>query len=141
MAEDGATPQFRIDESTGCWQVNTTGEESGWTNVKDSAGKDVSAVGGEVTDKFFDSVRVDGDTLYIKLLGSDVELEVPILADVLCAIVDAEGNPIEEIQMFGSGVERSFNVQMRGIDNTIVTAPEGWTARLTAPVDEVATLL
>ena len=140
VAEDGATPQFRIDESTGCWQVNTTGEESGWTNVKDSAGKDVSAVGGEVTDKFFDSVRVDGDTLYIKLLGSDVELEVPILADVLCAIVDAEGNPIEEIQMFDSGVERSFNVQMRGIDNTIVTAPEGWTARLTAPVDEVATL-
>lgn len=140
VAEDGTTPQFRIDESTGCWQVNTTGEESGWTNVKDSAGKDVSAVGGEVTDKFFDSVRVDGDTLYIKLLGSDVELEVPILADVLCAIVDAEGNPIEEIQMFGSGVERSFNVQMRGIDNTIVTAPEGWTARLTAPVDEVATL-
>lgn len=140
VAEDGTTPQFRIDESTGCWQVNTTGEESGWTNVKDSAGKDVSAVGGEVTDKFFDSVRVDGDTLYIKLLGSDVELEVPILADVLCAIVDAEGNPIEEIQMFDSGVERSFNVQMRGIDNTIVTAPEGWTARLTAPVDEVATL-
>ena len=140
VAEDGVTPQFRIDESTGCWQVNTTGEESGWTNVKDSAGKDVSAVGGDVADKFFDSVRVDGDTLYIKLLGSDVELEVPIVADVLCAIVDAEGNPIEGIQMFDSGVERSFNVQMRGIDNTIVTAPEGWTARLTAPVDEVATL-
>ena len=140
VAEDGTTPQFRIDESTGCWQVNTTGEESGWTNVKDSAGKDVSAVGGEVTDKFFDSVRVDGDTLYIKLLGSDVELEVPILADVLCAIVDAEGNPIEEIQMFDSGQERSFTVKMKGIDNTIVTAPEGWTARLTAPVDEVATL-
>lgn len=136
VAEDGVTPQFQIDEN-GNWQVNTG---DGWTNVKDSAGKDVSAVGGEVTDKFFDSVRVDGDTLYIKLLGSDVELEVPILADVLCAIVDAEGNPIEEIQMFGSGVERSFNVQMRGIDNTIVTAPEGWTARLTAPVDEVATL-
>ena len=140
VAEDGVTPQFRIDEKTGYWQVNTTGEESGWTNVKNSAGQDVSAVGGEVTDKFFDSVRVDGDTLYIKLLGSEVELEVPIVADVLCAIVDAEGNPIEEIQMFDSGVERSFNVQMRGIDNTIVTAPEGWTARLTDPVDEVAKL-
>ena len=140
VAEDGVTPQFRIDEETGYWQVYTTGEESGWTNVKNSAGQDVSAVGGEVTDKFFDSVRVDGDTLYIKLLGSEVELEVPIVADVLCAIVDAEGNPIEEIQMFDSGVERSFNVQMRGIDNTIVTAPEGWTARLTDPVDEVATL-
>ena len=140
VAEDGVTPQFRIDEETGCWQVNTTGEESDWTNVKNSAGQDVSAVGGEVTDKFFDTVRVDGDTLYIKLLGSEVELEVPIVADVLCAIVDAEGNPIEEIQMFDSGVERSFNVQMRGIDNTIVTAPEGWTARLTDPVDEVAKL-
>lgn len=140
VAEDGTTPQFRIDESTGYWQVNTTGEESGWTNVKNSAGQDVSAVGGEVTDKFFDSVRVDGDTLYIKLLGSEVELEVPIVADVLCAIVDAEGNPIEGIQSFDAGAERSFSVQMRGIDNTIVTAPEGWTARLTDPVDEVATL-
>ena len=81
VAEDGVTPQFRIDEKTGCWQVNTTGEESGWTNVKNSAGQDVSAVGGTMTDKFFDTVRVDGDTLYIKLLGSDVELEIPIVPD------------------------------------------------------------
>ena len=140
VAEDGVTPQFRINEETGCWQVNTTGEESGWTDVKNTNGESVSAVGGEMTDKFFDSVRVDGDTLYIKLLGSDVELEIPIVADVLCAIVDAEGNPIEGIQSFDAGAERSFNVQMRGIDNTIVTAPEGWTARLTDPVDEVAKL-
>ena len=137
VAEDGVTPQFRIDEETGYWQVNTG---DGWTNVKDASGQDVSAVGGTVTDKFFDTVRVDGDTLYIKLLGSDVELEIPIVPDVLCAIVDAEGNPIEGIQSFDSGVERSFIVKMKGIDNTIVTAPEGWTARLTEVVDEVASL-
>ncbi len=137
VAEDGVTPEFRIDEETGYWQVNTG---DGWTNVKDASGQDVSAVGGTVTDKFFDTVRVDGDTLYIKLLGSDVELEIPIVPDVLCAIVDAEGNPIEGIQSFDSGVERSFIVKMKGIDNTIVTAPEGWTARLTEVVDEVASL-
>ncbi|WP_346701728.1 PL29 family lyase N-terminal domain-containing protein [uncultured Alistipes sp.] len=141
VAEDGVTPQFRIDEKTGCWQVNTTGEESGWTNVKNSAGQDVSAVGGTMTDKFFDTVRVDGDTLYIKLLGSDVELEIPIVPDVLCAIVDAEGKPIEGIQMFDSGMTKRFDVKMRGIDNTIVTAPEGWTARLTDAVDEKAELV
>ncbi len=139
VAEDGVTPQFRIDESTGYWQVNTTGEESGWTNVKDASGKEVSAVGGTVSDKFFDTVRVDGDMLYIKLQNGQ-ELEIPIVPDVLCAIVDAEGKPIEGIQSFDSGVERSFIVKMKGIDNTIVTAPEGWTARLTEAVDEVAYL-
>lgn len=135
VAEDGVTPQFRVDEETGVWQINTTGEESGWTNVKNTAGEDVKAIGGTVTE-FFDSVRTEGDILYIKLLGSDVELKIPIVADVLCEIVTTT----EGIQLFDSGVERVFDVKMRGIDHTIVTAPEGWTARLTDPVDEVAKL-
>ena len=71
VAEDGVTPQFRVDETTGVWQINTTGEESGWTNVKNTAGEDVSAIGGTVTDKFFDSVRTEGNVLYIKLLGGE----------------------------------------------------------------------
>lgn len=128
VAEDGKTPEFRVNEETGIWQVNTG---DGWKDVLDTKNQPVSAVGGTMTDKFFDSVRVDGDTLYVKLLGSDVELKVPILADVLCEIV-----PLDEgIQMFDSGVERAFDVKMKGIDQTIVTAPEGWTARLTDPDD------
>lgn len=135
-AEDGVTPQFRVDEATGLWQINTTGEESGWTNVKNTAGEDVSAVGGTVTDKFFDSVRTDGNVLYVKLLGSETELQIPIVADVLCEIVTTT----EGIQMFDSGVERTFDVKMKGIDQAIVVAPEGWTARLTDPVEDVAKL-
>ncbi|OUQ54813.1 hypothetical protein B5E60_00520 [Alistipes sp. An116] len=135
VAEDGVTPQFRVDEKTGVWQINTTGEESGWTNVKNTAGEDVSAIGGTVTDKFFDSVRTEGNVLYIKLLGGE-ELQIPIVADVLCEIVTTT----EGIQMFDSGVERTFDVKMKGIDQTIVVAPEGWTARLTDPVEDVAKL-
>lgn len=136
VAQNGVTPQFRVDETTGFWQINTTGEESGWTNVKDTAGQNVSAVGGTVTDKFFDSVRVDGDLFYVKLLGGE-ELQIPIVADALCRII-----PLTDgIQMFDSGVTKRFEVQMRGIDQTIVTAPEGWTARLTEPVEEKAELI
>lgn len=135
VAEDGVTPQFRVDEKTGVWQINTTGEESGWTNVKNTAGEDVSAIDGTVTDKFFDSVRTEGNVLYIKLLGGE-ELQIPIVADVLCEIVTTT----EGVQMFDSGVERTFDVKMKGIDQAILVAPEGWTARLTDPVEDVAKL-
>lgn len=137
VAEDGVTPQFRVDEATGVWQINTTGEESGWTNVKNTAGEDVSAVGGAVTDKFFDSVRTDGNVLYVKLLGSETELQIPIVEDFFCRIVTTT----EGVQTFGAGETKRFVVEIRGVETTLVTCPEGWTARLTEPVDEQAELV
>ena len=136
VAEDGVTPQFRVDEATGLWQINTTGEESGWTNVKNTAGEDVSAVGGTVTDKFFDSVRTEGNVLYIKLLGGE-ELQIPIVEDFFCRIVTTT----EGVQTFGAGETKRFVVEIRGVETTVVTCPEGWTARLTEPASEQAELV
>ena len=136
VAEDGVTPQFRVDEATGVWQINTTGEESGWTNVKNTAGEDVSAIGGTVTDKFFDSVRTDGNVLYVKLLGGE-ELQIPIVEDFFCRIVTTT----EGVQTFGAGETKRFVVEIRGVETTLVTCPEGWTARLTEPADEQAELV
>ena len=136
VAEDGVTPQFRVDEATGLWQINTTGEESGWTNVKNTAGEDVSAVGGTVTDKFFDEVRAEEGYLYVKLLGGE-ELQIPIVEDFFCRIVTTT----EGVQTFGAGETKRFVVEIRGVETTLVTCPEGWTARLTEPADEQAELV
>lgn len=136
VAEDGVTPQFRVDEATGLWQINTTGEESGWTNVKNTAGEDVSAVGGTVTDKFFDSVRTEGNVLYIKLLGGE-ELQIPIVEDFFCRIVTTS----EGVQTFGAGETKRYVVEIRGVETTMVTCPEGWTAHLTEPASEQAELV
>ena len=86
VAEDGTTPQFRIDEATGYWQVSYDGGKT-FENVLDTNKKPVEAIGsGTVTDKFFDTVKVDGDDFYIKLLDG-TELRIPILSDFFCRIV------------------------------------------------------
>ena len=135
-AEDGVTPQFRVNETTGCWQVSYDGGKT-YDNVLDTAGNPVKAVGSnEVTDKFFEAVRIEGDCLYIKLLDGR-ELLIPILKDFLCQIV----TPTEGVQLFDAGATKRFEVKMTGVDQTIVTAPEGWTARLTEAVEGVAELV
>ena len=135
-AEDGVTPQFRVDETTGCWQVSYDGGKT-YDNVLDTAGNPVKAVGSnEVTDKFFETVRIEGDCLYIKLLDGR-ELLIPILKDFLCQIV----TPTEGVQLFDAGATKRFEVKMTGVDQTIVTAPEGRTARLTEAVEGVAELV
>lgn len=136
VAEDGVTPEFRVDEATGVWQINTTGEESGWTNVKNTAGEDVSAIGGTVTDKFFDEVRAEEGYLYVKLLGGE-ELQIPIVEDFFCRIVTTT----EGVQTFGAGETKRYVVEIRGVETTMVTYPEGWTARLTEPANEQAELV
>ena len=131
VAEDGVTPQFQVNEETGNWQVKTTGD---WVDVTYETGEPVKAVMDELTnDKFFESVKVNGDNLEIVLKGSDSALSIPIVKDFLCQIVDSEGTPIEGVQTFPAGVEKSYQVNMRGVVSTIVSAPEGWTAILSDP--------
>lgn len=137
VAEDGKTPKFRVNED-GIWQVNTSGtdEEKDWVNVKDRMGNDVSAIAidpEKLSDKFFQDVEVVGDTLHIVMQNGEV-LDVPIVKGFLCQIVDGEGNVITDVQSFDMGVTKEFTVNMRGVDNTILTAPEGWTASLSEPV-------
>lgn len=137
VAEDGVTPQFQVDEATGHWQVNTTGKTdgTGWVDVTYEDGvTPVSAIADNPqSDTFFESVKVNGDYLEIVMKGSDSTLRIPIVKDFLCQIVDSEGASIEGVQTFPAGVEKSYQVHMRGVVSTIVTAPEGWTAVLSDP--------
>ena len=132
VAEDGVTPQFRVNEETGNWQVKTTGD---WVNVTyDDGVTPVKAIADNPqNDTFFESVKVNGDYLEIVMKGGDSTLRIPIVKDFLCQIVDSEGAVIEGIQTFPAGVEKNYTVNMRGVVSTIVSAPEGWTAVLSDP--------
>lgn len=136
VAEDGTTPRFRIDEATGYWQVSYDGGTS-FENVKDTKGQPVKAIGsGTVTDKFFEEVKVDGGDLYIRLLGGE-ELRIPIVSGFFCRIV----TPTEGVQTFDAGATKRFVVEIRGVEQVKLSAPEGWSARLTDAVDERAELI
>lgn len=133
VAEDGVTPQFQVDQASGNWQVKTTGN---WENVTYADGTPVKAIMENLeSDTFFDSVKVNGDYLEIVMKGGDSTLSIPIVKDFLCQIVDSEGAPIEGVQTFPAGVEKSYQVNMRGVVSTIVSAPEGWTAVLSDPTE------
>lgn len=132
VAEDGKTPTFQVTDD-GYWQVDL-GDGQGWRDVTYADGSKVSAITSDPTeDKFFQTVEVVDDSLHIVMQNGEV-LDVPIVKGFLCQIVDGEGNVITDVQSFDMGVTKEFTVNMRGVDNTILTAPEGWTASLSEPV-------
>ena len=132
VAEDGKTPTFQVDDE-GYWQVNLGDGKWQYVYYANTTDK-VSAITDTPTeDKFFETVAVEGDSLHIVMQGGEV-LDIPIVQGFLCQIVDGEGNVITDVQSFDMGVTKEFTVNMRGVDNTILTAPEGWTAELSEPV-------
>ena len=81
-------------------------------------------------------MKVDGGDLYIRLLGGE-ELRIPIVSDFFCRIV----TPTEGVQTFDAGATKRFVVEIRGVEQVKLSAPEGWSARLTDAVDERAELI
>lgn len=122
---DGKTPQFRVD-SENFWQVSYDGG-SNWEYVLngDQKVKADTAVG--TTDPFFADVKVEGDKLVLTLLEGGTSYEIPIYAGFKCIISGAES-----VVEFDYNATKTFDVDMEGVENTIVTAPAGWTAALTA---------
>lgn len=132
VAEDGKTPTFQVADD-GSWQVDLGDGKWQYVYYANTTDK-VSAITNKPTeDKFFETVEVVGDSLHIVMQGGEV-LDIPIVQGFLCQIVDGEGNVITDVQSFDMGVTKEFTVNMRGVDNTILTAPEGWTASLSEPV-------
>jgi len=133
-AVDGFTPKFRIDANS-CWEVSYDGGEH-YESVLGADGKPVSAVGsGEVTDKFFADVKVEGDLFHVELLTGQ-SFDIPIVPDFYCRIVAPDG-----VQVFSSKETKRFEVQVNGVENVLISAPDGWSAQLTDMVDGKATLV
>lgn len=140
VAEDGFTPQFRVNDA-GYWEVNYG---DGFVAVKDINDNLVSAKGeGQVAqDQFFEDVIVRGNELYIKLKDEyNTEITVPIAPDFECKFIDAEGNVITDIHTIFEGETVEFKVKMKGVDNAIVTVPEGWRYRLGEPASDHIAIL
>lgn len=122
--EDGTTPQFKVDAS-GYWLVSYDGGKN-FAQVLDADGKPVSATGGAVSDKFFADVHVENSMLVVALLNGQT-CRVPIVENFKCVIAGAD-----QIVTFALKETRDFDVTMAGVAHTVVTAPEGWSADLTA---------
>ena len=135
-ANDGKTPLFRIDAETGYWQVSYNGQE--WTNILDTNNQPVLAVGtGTVTDTFFEDVKVEGDEFVVLMKGATQPIRIPIKPDFLCKIT----TPTAGVQMFDLSQTKRFAVEILGVEETVLTAPEGWMVELTEAVENAAQLI
>ncbi|MBR1706249.1 MAG: DUF4957 domain-containing protein [Bacteroidales bacterium] len=121
---DGMTPRFGVD-SEGYWTVSYDG--TAYTRVTDVDGNPAKAVTDESgEDSYFKDVRVEDDIFYLTLRNGEV-YQVPVVKDFLCTIKD-----VETIQVFAPGEEKSFTMEMKGVVETFLSAPEGWTASLSS---------
>lgn len=122
--ENGVTPKFSVD-AEGYWMIQYGSAAA--ERVKDVNGNDVKATGdagsGSSTDSFFETVEKRANELYIKLKTGQ-EMTIPIVSNFSC-VIDATGT-----QSFTAGEVKTFNVTMKGVDNTMITAPSGWKAEL-----------
>ena len=138
VGQNGDTPEFRIEESTNYWQVKFGAGE--WQYVL-SNGEKVQATTETINneDKFFQSVEVKGG--YLEVVMKDGQtLTMPIVDGLTCEIItEGVAGFSGNVLSVAAGATVKLNVNISG-DNRIVTAPNGWIATLSEPVDGKAEL-
>ena len=129
---DGKTPKFAVDAEK-FWTVSYDGGTT-YERVLGADGQPVKAIqDGQAQDSYFSDVKLDGGQLKVTLKTGE-ELVVPVVPDFLCAI-EATG-----LQQFNAGETKPYNVTIKGVSSTMITAPAGWVATLSEPVDNKAVL-
>ena len=127
--ESGKTPTFNVD-SEGYWQVSYDGGKHYSYIYKEGTTDKVSATGdgsAPTEDKNFKSVTVENNELVLVLAGEDAPtIRIPIISDFECSFAAED---LEQIQEFSAGETKEFTMTMRGVKNTMITAPEGWSAK------------
>ena len=124
-----AAPQFRID-ADGNWEVSSDGGKT-FDDVKDADGNPVSAVS-DGSNEFFKGVSYDEESGIVTFIMADgAEYSFTVSSDFILTITDAEGNALEGIQTFIPGEAKTFNVQLRGVEDIYITKPSGWDVSLT----------
>ena len=141
VGQNGATPEFRIEESTNYWQVKFGAGE--WQYVVNSNGDKVQATTETINngDQFFKSVEVKDGYLVVVLNDENSQtLKMPIVDGLTCEIVTegVEGFSGNVLSV-AAGTTVKLNVNITG-ENFMVTAPYGWIATLSEPVDGKAVL-
>ena len=101
--ESGKTPTFNVD-SEGYWQVSYDGSAP-------------------TEDKNFKSVTVENNELVLVLAGEDAPtIRIPIVRDFECSFAAED---LKQVQEFSAGEVKEFTMTVRGVENTMITAPEG----------------
>lgn len=128
IVDDGVTPKFRVS-TDGFWEISYDGGTT-YERVKDEAGNDVKAVydaGTSDSQAFVGAaVSADGSSLELTLADGTTKVSVPIVPDFFCYFDEA----ITGEQKINKGETKTFNLHIKGADQTIVTAPTGWKAVL-----------
>lgn len=141
VGQNGATPEFRIEESTNYWQVKFgTGE---WQYILNSNGENVQATTETINngDQFFKSVEVKDGYLVVVLNDENSQtLKMPIVDGLTCEIITEGVSGFDgNVLSVAAGTTVKLNVNITG-ENFMVTAPYGWIATLSEPVDGKAVL-
>lgn len=138
IGDNAAAPKFRVSED-GYWQVNVKGTDSsadyeyvyepdGTTKVPARA----DATEGEEIKDFFEDVKKEGDTFYVKLADGS-EFSLPIV-EGLTAVIEkpTDGRWVEEDQewMIASGGSTTKVVIKGDRYKHFVIAPAGWKAEI-----------
>ena len=132
IGTDGKTPVFGVD-ANGFWTVSYDDGKT-YTQVKGADGNPVSALPqGDAKDPYFEDVKLVDGNLVITLRSGE-KITVPVLTDFLCAIEN------EGLQLFAPGEIKPFNVAVKGVKSTMITAPAGWVASLSEAVEGKAVL-
>lgn len=132
IGTDGKTPMFGVD-ANGFWTVSYDDGKT-YTQVKGADGNPVSALPqGDAKDPYFEDVKIVDGNLEVTLRGGE-KITVPVLTDFLCAIEN------EGLQLFAPGETKPFNVTLKGVKSTMITAPAGWNAALSEAVEGKAVL-
>ncbi len=128
--EDGKTPEFTVD-ADGFWKIRYGKEEEFRFVYKEGTTEKVSATGGgsAATDSFFEKVEVADNELVLTLKGneSNTVIRIPIVSEFELSFAGEVGNTVQE---FAAGETRMFEMTLRGVESTMISAPEGWTAVL-----------
>ena len=122
VGTDGITPEFGVDKD-GYWIVSYDGGKT-FTQVKGADGNPVSALPtGEIQDPYFADVKLENGVFTV-VLRSGETLTIPVVSDFLCSI---ESNGV---LTYNYSETKPYNVTMKGVASTMVTAPSGWKAVL-----------
>ena len=136
--ESGKTPQFTVD-SEGYWKIRySENEEYQFVYREGMEGEEAGKInaqgdGTAPADSFFEKVETIGNELVLTLKGNggaSTTIRIPIISDFACSFTEEDLNKVHEIM---AGESMTFEVTMRGVENTMITAPNGWTAELAVP--------
>lgn len=127
--ESGKTPTFNVDNE-GYWQVSYDGGKNYSYIYKEGTTEKVSATGdgsAPTDDKNFKSVSVENNELVLVLAGENAPtIRIPIISDFECSFAAED---LELVHEFSTGEMKEFTMTLRGVENTMITTPEGWTAK------------